>query len=117
MKTLFRVLVLLVAALVVIAAVSTFVQSDYADALHTLPAGHHVEASQRAAVPSGSTPQSNGGEMGKGSGVAAGPSLLGLGQIVKNLIITGLVITLITGGGRLLQHFRLAAQRPARTSC
>jgi hypothetical protein len=112
MKTLLRTLVILAAALLVVAALFAFRQTSYGQSLAS--AGHDRGGwSQEAGSPGTTTssrpPPTGFGERG---GESHGPNLFAAVELLKNLAIVAVSVTLIALGAWMVRRGRREKQRP-----
>jgi hypothetical protein len=106
MKTVFRTLIILVAALAVVASLNAFAQSSLGQSLASAGASGH-----QGGPPPGLADGSAAGERPEG-GEGHGPSLFGLVEVGKNLAIIAVSVTLVALGARMLARGRRDEPRP-----
>jgi hypothetical protein len=104
MKTVFRTLIILAAALAVVAGLSAFAQSSLGQSFASA-SGHEVGPPPGLADGSAAGQRPEGGE-------GHGPSLFGLVEVGKNLAIIAVSVTLVALGARMLARGRRDEPRP-----
>lgn len=113
MKTIFRTMAILAAALVVVGGIYLFAKSSYGQSFLSSRSEHHGPRGA-GGMPPGFSERPDGAMFGEGFPDGErfegrrghgdrGPSIFGIGEAIKNLVIIAICVTLFVLGGRLLQ--------------
>jgi len=106
MKTLYRTLAILAAALVIVGALLAISSTSQATNSESIPERSAIAQSQANGSAGSSSSGASGAAEPFGHDEASGPSLGGLAGVLKNLAVVAAIITIVSQGKRLLSRKR-----------